>query len=863
MLLRALVLLCLSLACFAEAPKKTLVKVDSFFQPNNMENIYTQQLVQFMQKNPQILLEQWGGISLPGGKSSLMMAIAGKTAPDVGLSWFHIIRNEISQDFLYPLNEWIGEDTNGNGEIDDSEAKWPGWKKIPPLLRKVATVDGKVYGLPLPVKDMVAIIYRVDLVSAAGLDPNNPPKTWDELLYWCYKLTDTNRIIPGAITQQGQKGICLPASGYLFLPWIQSAGGDPIIQIRKSPKNGKEYPFPLYETKFITPEGENLSKQPSQWRANFDSPEAIEAISFLYQLRWGKWLNIDGEPITLKDAIKKGIEYSEEDIITGVARTDSGGQRGEGMWELLGRGEVAMVISMVTDLSSAGTNANIDPSLLSWFPYPAAPGPKGQRVIQTQNHYAVMYIGTADRSKAERDAIWKTMTAICDEKVIDTKIESQVLSGMSKFVSPENLKRLGYEEYIRDIPLAIRQNFTDIEKGNIKAYTEPWTGFWFLIDMAMNSKCLGIMLGSKGEDFHYKDAIIEVNRQANSGLMFALPESELAKWRPLAFIILAVLLLAVAYLGYRIVKSFMGKRKAGARSVYNGYLPFLLILPAILIIVLWRYYPLGRGLVMAFQDYKVTGNSIFVGLDNFINLALDKSFWMSMWRTVYFVILNMLFAFTAPIILAIMLTEIRHFKILFRTLFFLPQMTSGLVIALMWKLMYNPTPAGFFNQLIAYLNYLPFVDIKPQAWLQDPSLAMICCIIPTVWAGMGMSSLIYLAALHSLPKELYEAAEVDGAGFRSKLWNITIPTLLPLIIINFVGTFIATFQGMGNIFLMTFGGPGEATTVIGLKIWIEAYANLRFSMATAMACVLGSLLIGLTYVQIQFLSKVEYKRAAD
>ena len=187
-----------------------------------------------------------------------------------------------------------------------------------------------------------------------------------------------------------------------------------------------------------------------------------------------------------------------------------------------------------------------------------------------------------------------------------------------------------------------------------------------------------------------------------SGLMFALPESELAKWRPSAFIILAALLIAAACLCYRIVKSFMGKRKGGARSVYNGYLPFLLILPAVLIIILWRYYPLGRGLIMAFQDYKVTGNSIFVGLDNFINLALDKSFWMSMWRTVCFVILNMLFAFTAPIILAIMLTEIRHFKILFRTLFFLPQMTSGLVIALMWKLMYNPTPAGFFNQLIAY-----------------------------------------------------------------------------------------------------------------------------------------------------------------
>jgi multiple sugar transport system permease protein len=86
---------------------------------------------------------------------------------------------------------------------------------------------------------------------------------------------------------------------------------------------------------------------------------------------------------------------------------------------------------------------------------------------------------------------------------------------------------------------------------------------------------------------------------------------------------------------------------------------------------------------------------------------------------------------------------------------------------------------------------------------------------------------------------------------------------MPLIIISFVGTFIATFQNMGNIFLLTFGGPGEATTVIGLKIWVEAYVNLRFGMATSMACLLGTLLIGLTYIQIRFLGKVEYKRAAD
>ncbi|MGE9293414.1 MAG: carbohydrate ABC transporter permease, partial [Puniceicoccales bacterium] len=171
------------------------------------------------------------------------------------------------------------------------------------------------------------------------------------------------------------------------------------------------------------------------------------------------------------------------------------------------------------------------------------------------------------------------------------------------------------------------------------------------------------------------------------------------------------------------------------------------------------------------------------------------------------------------------------------------------------------TPQGFFNQIISLLNTIPFVDIDHQQWLQDPSLAMLCVVLPTVWASMGMASLIYLAAMGSIPKDMYEAADIDGANIFQKFKSITIPTILPLIIINFVGSFIGTFQNMGNIFLMTFGGPGEATTVVGLKIWIEAYNNLRFSMATSMAWVLGSLLIGFTYFQIQFLGKVEYKRS--
>jgi multiple sugar transport system permease protein len=857
-----------------EIPKKTIIKTYAFFNPNNPESAYTRQIIDFTRKNPDIEVQQWGGIAIPGGgRASLMMAIAGKTAPDIGLSWFHTIRNEIKQQFLYPLNEWIGEDTNGNGQIDDEEARWPGWKNIPLLWRKVATINGKVYGIPIPIKNMTAILFRVDMVKAAGLNPNKPPRTWDEFYYWCQKLTDPNKNIPGAMIQSGQKAICLSSSGYLFLPWIQSGGGKTFLQFRTSPKTGKKYAFPLYETKFITPEGENLSKEKSVWKANFASEAGLKAADFIYKLRWGKWL-VDPEtkePVTLSgEDISNGfvmlgdrkIEFSSEDIIKGIARMNTG-QRGMGSMDLLGRGEVAMTIACVDDLKSVGASANIDPSLLSWFPFPAAPVSDGEQVVQIYNHYGIMYTGVGERPKAERNAIWKTLTAICDKKVTDNAITAKVLEGLSRFVSPVELKRLGYEEYIRDIPVDLQRNFTELESGKIKARTEPWAGFWFLIDTAISRECFSIMLGANGEDFDYREALKNIEHKANSGLMFKTPQKILDKWRPLVRGIVIVVLCIIAFFCYKIIRSYTTKNKDRSGSVYKNWLPVLLVAPAILIILTWRYYPLIRGMFMAFQDYKIAGDSAFVGLDNFIILLLDSSFWMSLLRTCYFVFLNMFLAFTAPILLAILLTEVPRFKIFFRTLFFLPQMTSGIVIALMWKLMYNPTPAGFFNQIISILNYIPFVHIEPQTWLQDPKLAMICCVLPTVWASMGMASLIYLAALHSVPKDLYEAAEVDGAGIRHKLLKITLPSLLPLIIINFVGTFIGTFQNMGNIFLLTFGGPGETTTVVGLKIWIEAYNNLRFSMATSMAWILGSLLIGLTFVQIQFLKKVEYKRAAD
>jgi multiple sugar transport system permease protein len=242
-------------------------------------------------------------------------------------------------------------------------------------------------------------------------------------------------------------------------------------------------------------------------------------------------------------------------------------------------------------------------------------------------------------------------------------------------------------------------------------------------------------------------------------------------------------------------------------------------------------------------------------MDNFIKVFLDDRFYVSMKQTFKFVAVSLLLGFAAPIFLALLLSEVPRGKTFWRTIFFLPQVSSGLVILFLWKMFYHPTQYGFLNRVLGYFG------VSPQDWLGDPTWTMAAVIVPGVWAGAGMGSLIYLAALKSIPEELYEAAEVDGAGMLAKLRYVTLPALKPLVIINFIGAFIGTFHTMSNIFALTGGGPGNETMVMSLNIWYEAFAFLRFGTATALAWVLGSILLGFTILQLRWLSKVDFRRA--
>jgi multiple sugar transport system permease protein len=165
---------------------------------------------------------------------------------------------------------------------------------------------------------------------------------------------------------------------------------------------------------------------------------------------------------------------------------------------------------------------------------------------------------------------------------------------------------------------------------------------------------------------------------------------------------------------------------------------------------------------------------------------------------------------------------------------------------------------GFLQSLLHLPSRLFAITPEPYRWLSNPKTSMLSCVIPMVWAGMGPGCLLYLAALKGIPDEYFEAAEIDGSSFMDRIIHVVFPILRPLITINFVGAFIASwYTAAGNILVMTGGGAG--TEVVDLHIWFKAFTFLKFGPATAMAWVLGFMLVGFTVHQLRILSRLEFR----
>ncbi|MBT3377642.1 MAG: extracellular solute-binding protein [Lentisphaerae bacterium] len=870
----------LPLVC-AAAPKlgqeplpELTVTVTSRF---NTQGRLPKNLRDYLARHPNVRLKQWEGIRLPqeGARASLAMAMAANIGADI---FETDIRQAVAQGLAYPLTEWIGQDgilANGqpkltpdgtpdrNGQIDADESKWPGWMHIKPFLRQAGTVDGIPYSLPIGDGTYVGILYSKSMIRKAGLDPEKPPMTWEEFIHWARLLYIHETKTPAVEL--------IPAS-WAFAPWVATAGSSIVVQDRVSPTTGKPHTFNEQATDLRVPEtGEDLSRVMPKWRCNVAHPDAVAAVGFYHRLRWAPWI-VDPEnsaPLELSPeeaqqgkAERQGrtITFNPTDVIEGCVGVTN--QRFTEMLTRFGR-SLAMHPLWASDMTQFET-LGVQADDLGMFPFPAM---NGQLRPVLQNSACFFMIGkdvrtrggsTDEEHKAYRDIVWNIMTRICAKEGSDESIRRKVAAGQAKFLNPRDLERLGLDDYLREFPPENLQTWARIEAGQIQEVIEPFMGRWLQFRDFYQREVVDRVLRPSGREFDYAEALRQLERDANRGIMFERPPEVLDKHRPRARVIAVIVAVIMLTFLVLIIRDQV-KRGASLAGVHKGWMPWLLMAPALLSIGIWKYYPLLRGLVMAFQDYKIAGKTVFVGLNNFIAIALDPNFYHYIWTTFRFVFWNLILAFFTPIILAFLLTEIPRLKIFFRTLFFLPQMTSGLVVTLMWKEMFEGTASGTLNRLLSF--FLGNFGFQPVDWLGSASTVMACVIVPGVWAHAGMGSLIYLAALKSVPDELYEAASIDGAGILRRIWAIALPTIAPLIMINFVGSFIHAFQNMANIFLLTFGGPGKETMVMGMAIWQEAYVNLRFSLATSYAWILGSILISFTYLQLRILRRVDFRQA--
>lgn len=758
------------------ASAKTEVSFLFSYDPDHPEQAVSRRIIDFAREEPELVPVKWGGLVLPGagGRATFMLALAGGTAPDIYKAWFHILRHDVAQGFVYPLDEWVSAPDPATADLWD----------------RVRCFDGHVWALPTPGIAYYGIVYRKDLVRAAGMDPEAPPRTWDEFRAWCRRLT-----------APGRRAFAIENRPWGFLPWVQSAGGD-----------------------VIDPGGDG---RPAA--ATFDSPAAVAAAKYLQAL--------------VCDGVVRGLPV--------LSVADDVGQ-------LFVAGEIVAVFGGEDLVRRLTEVLDFPAEEIGLMPFPASPG--GVRVLQAHRHFQAMSESAGHRPKAERDLVFACIQRLTSPELADEEVRRNVAEGRAMWCRPADLERLGFADEAARLAPGVRAMYAELERGEIKAVTEPWVGFWQGASDLIQRKFLGLLLSDVGPRLDCARALAEINAEANRGLMFDADRSRIARARPYARIVLGVFAICAAVCAALMAGAYRRERRlregdARSAAAEGRFAPWLFLAPALALVALWSYWPLLRGAVMAFQDYRIVGASGWAGLDNFIRVATDATFWLAWLRTLEYVAVTLLLGFVSPILLAVMLCEIPRGKVFFRFLYFLPHLTSALVVTLLWKLMFDPTENGILNQVLATLG------VSRHAWLQDPSWAMVCCILPGVWAGAGISSLIYIAALGSLPQDYYEAAAMDGAGILARFRHVTFPQLAPLMVINFVGAFIAAFQGMGSIFLLTFGGPGDATQVVSLQIWKEAYNNLRFSTATTMAWFLGVALIGFTYLQVRFLRRVEFRRA--
>ena len=739
-----------------------------------------------------------------------------------------------------------------------------------------------------------ALLYRKDVFQQAGLDPREPPKDWDELLEYGRRI----KALPGKYGITFSGGPYISYGAYSFLA-----------------SNGVTY----------MARGED-----GRWRASFNTRECAEAIYFLLRL-------VD-EPFEANGETFKGVAY--------VALP---GNDANLKWE---RGQVGM---QFTDLADEML-ASINPELVGIAPIPKSPRGTGGGDLNAR-----MMGVFRQTTPAQKLAVMRYIWFVTSDEAKRIRTRVFVESGYGRFVRPDLLEQFGYDDILRQVPAGWQNTYKiALESGVPEPYGKNTQFIYNKVSEPINWALQQPLLELSEEDAlaRIEVGLHQYAERVDKFLLGELSEEEWSKRRTVGASVL--LFIVVVFAGsliwvWRIFTAEEASR-ASSRSWWHYRTAYVLIMPALGVVLFWQYLPLLMGAPLALFDYELVIGSKFVGLDNFATVLYDSRFWASLSRTFYWVLLTVGLGFWPPIMVAVLLDEVptAGLKYFFRTVFYLPTVVSGVIMVFLWRQLYEPSESGFFNQLLLMLNGLgpvagtlvkmlalgvwfsliglvitmavqlreltwpvraaigafggalliatlmPLVSawngpsdlvieirgldpaavsgwsgivaflgtlvgsfaVEPLSWVDDPDLAMLCVVLPTVWATAGPGCIIYLAALKTVPEELVEAATMDGAGILQRMAYITLPRIKFLILIQLVGAIVGSFKGGTDFILaMTGGGPNGATRVLGLDIFERTFMELHYGLGAAMAWVLGAMVIVLTAYQLKRMSQAEFSTA--
>jgi multiple sugar transport system permease protein len=279
--------------------------------------------------------------------------------------------------------------------------------------------------------------------------------------------------------------------------------------------------------------------------------------------------------------------------------------------------------------------------------------------------------------------------------------------------------------------------------------------------------------------------------------------------------------------------------------------------PSLVGVLAFTLIPTLASLGISFTEWSIIGTPTYVGLANYSELAWeDPVFWPSLRLTLYYAALSVPFSMAGALLLALAVNQPLRGMVAFRVIYFIPVVTSMVAWAMIWRWLYA-MDYGLINLALQRLG-LP----RQIGWLSDRHWVIPALVLMSVWKGLGYNMIIYLAGLQGVPAHLYEAATMDGANRWQLFWRITMPLLSPTHFFILVTSVIGSFQVFDSVFLMTQGGPGNASRVYSFYLFQQAFSYRRMGYASAMAWILFFLIFVITTLQVRFLQRgVTYELA--